>query len=57
MNKCEYCSDENTIDLLRGDNGVVKVDDKYIIYAEHFRNERVIIENVKYCPMCGIELR
>lgn len=55
-NKCEYCDKSNTVDKLRGDDGVIEKDGKYHIFIEHYQSEVNLIENIKYCPMCGREL-
>ena len=55
--ECEYCSKDNTEDNLRCDDGIIIDKNKEVyIFAEHCRNERVRITNVKYCPMCGKKL-
>jgi len=54
-NQCDYCFN-NTEEILRGDDGVVESDGTFYIYAEHFRNEYIRIDNIKYCPMCGRKL-
>ncbi len=53
---CEYCCIVTKEDL-RGSDGVIYDINKrkYILYAEHFRNERVYIE-IDYCPKCGRKL-
>lgn len=53
---CEYCQDNNTEEMLRGYDGIVQEDDNAYIYIEHFRNEKLRIENIKYCTMCGRKL-
>lgn len=60
MNKvCEYCDTKlNTENYLQGHDGICynEKNKQYYIYAEHFRNERVFILDVKYCPYCGRKL-
>ena len=57
MAECEYCSKDNTEINLQGDDGIIINENKEAyIFAEHYRNERVRINNIKYCPMCGNKL-
>ncbi len=53
---CEYCDKNNTPRDLRGEDGIVQENGECYIYIEHFRNEVLTIDDVKYCPMCGRKL-
>lgn len=53
---CEYCEKVNDEDVLQGTDGVIKKNDEYMIYIEHFRGEGDYITDIKYCPMCGRKL-
>jgi hypothetical protein len=54
---CDYCSEENSEDNLRGDDGIIfnTKQNKHYLYIEHFRNEITRIE-VNFCPRCGNKL-
>lgn len=45
--------------ILRGCDGVLynSKTNNYYIYIEHFRNEKNRVEDIKYCPMCGVKLK
>lgn len=55
--QCDYCSKNNTEEMLRGDDGIYydNTTEKHYLYVEHFRNEIHKIE-VNHCPKCGIHL-
>jgi hypothetical protein len=55
--RCDYCSRNNTEEMLRGSDGIYYDSnaEKHYLYVEHFRNEVYRIE-VTHCPKCGIHL-
>lgn len=56
--RCDYCNVSTQEHHLQGADGVVydAKNDSWYLFAEHFRNEKVRINGMKYCPKCGRKL-